>query len=69
MMWITHGSIVRRGVTIGTGAVVWEQIHFGMRKDVPFTSSRWQSARIIRYRFEKDTKTGFWLRVGGCAFE
>lgn len=52
-VWIAHGSIIRRGVTIGTGAVVGANSF--VNKDVPpFAVVAGNPARIIRYRFEKD---------------
>jgi acetyltransferase-like isoleucine patch superfamily enzyme len=52
-VWIAHGSIVRRGVNIGIGAVIGANSF--VNKDVPpFAVVAGNPARIIRYRFEKE---------------
>lgn len=53
-VWIGVGSTIRRGVTIGTGAVVGANSF--VNKDVPpYAIVVGSPAKIIRYRFE-DTK-------------
>jgi len=52
-VWIGVGSIIRRGVTVGIGAVIGANSF--VNKDVPpFAIVAGSPARIIRYRFDQN---------------
>lgn len=53
-VWIGHGAVILQGVTIGNGAVVGTSAV--VTKDVPpYAVVAGVPARIIKYRFDKDT--------------
>ena len=64
-VWIGTKSVIRRGVTIGDGAIIGANSF--VNKDVPdFAIVAGSPARIIRYRFDKDKikkikKSKWWL--------
>lgn len=52
-VWIGVGSIIRRGVTIGNGAVIGANSF--VNKDVPpYAFAVGSPARVIKYRFKKE---------------
>lgn len=63
-VWVAAGAIIRQGVRIGDGAVVGANSF--VNKDVPpYAIVAGSPARIIKYRFDKETqdkiaKSGYW---------
>lgn len=64
-VWIWVGSIIRRGVTIGNGAIIWAN-SFVNKNVEPYSIVAGNPAKLIRYRFNGDEiknieKSQWWL--------